>query len=317
MGRLQGTTLGEVGEIGVIDCLRRLLPAGSDVVVGAGDDCAVVRAAAEWDWVLGSDPITEGVHFLANDSSEAIGRKAVGRVLSDLAAMGAAPAWALVDVVAPASLLVERLESCYRGLVDLAERYGLAVVGGDLSEGDKLSLHVFAAGRVPQGTALLRGGAQVGDVLFVSGELGGSREGGHLAFEPRVAEGHWLREGKWASAAMDLSDGLGVDLSRLVHASGVGAEVRIADMPVASVLDGLGRDEARQRALTEGEDYELVFTVAPSRARAMQDAWERIFDIPCTAIGEISDGDGVWIVDAAGKRLPVMEQGFLHFAEES
>ena len=258
-------------ENAIVARLIRGLPGRPDVVVGAGDDCAVVRAekTARYDTLLKSDPVIEGVHFEPDAPPRAVGHKALGRVLSDLAAMGGEPLWAVVDLVLRDGRDAGWAAQVYAGLGRLARRAGLAIVGGDTSRGPARELHVFAVGRVPRGTAVLRTGARVGDALYVTGRLGGSLEGRHLRFEPRLAEGAWLREQGWATAMMDVSDGVATDLPRLLAASRVGARLEQAALPVSAAARRASARDGRpawQHALSDGEDFELLFTVRGARA---------------------------------------------------
>jgi thiamine-monophosphate kinase len=285
--------------------------------VGPGDDCAVVRAAGDrrHDWLLKSDPVIANVHFTADAPGQAIGHKALGRVLSDIAAMGGEPLWALVDLVAPARTPALLVEQIFQGLSRLARRVGLAVVGGDVSAGPVLEVHVLAIGRVAQGKAVLRSGARPGDSLFVTGALGGSLAGRHLRFQPRLAEGGWLARHGWARAMIDLSDGLATDLRHLIRRSGVGAELWLEAIPVSRAARKSGKPAAALRhALTDGEDFELLFAVPAAKTAAFMKAWRRRFRLACTRIGTITRWRGVIdLVDAQGKRRRLNERGYDHF----
>ena len=217
-------TLQDIGESAAIERICSRLPDSAEVIVGPGDDCAVIRPAGGGgkEWLLTSDPVIEGVHFLADTPRRSVGRKAIGRALSDIAAMGGEPAWALVDIAAPSGTPVATLDELCGGAIDCAQQYGLAIVGGDMSEGPALELHVFAIGSIPAGQAVLRSGAAQGDILFVTNSLGGSASGKHIDFEPRIREGAWLRD--WANAMIDVSDGLATDLRHLAEMSGLGCE---------------------------------------------------------------------------------------------
>lgn len=313
--RERPATLADLGEREVIRRLARRVGRGRQVSVGIGDDCAVVRIpGSPDDWVLTTDPVIEGVHFLAGTRGRRVGHKAAGRVLSDIASMGGDPRWVLVDLVAPPAMPMAYLEEVYRGATALCARHGAAIIGGDLAKGPRLELHLFAVGSVPKGRALLRSGARPGDALYVTGALGGSLLGRHLDFEPRVAEGAWLRAGRWATAMMDVSDGLAADLRRLTAESGVGADLRAEALPVSAAArrmrDGLG---PLAHALTDGEDFELLFTVPAARAAAFDRAWRRRFDLRCTAIGTITRRRGaIGILDGRTRR-PLSEDGYQHF----
>lgn len=307
-------TLGTTGERRLLDVLLAGLPGGAGVRTGAGDDAAVVRGDRSSDLVLKTDAVVEGVHFTRRDDAVRVGHKALGRVLSDFAAMGATPEYALVSLAAPRDTPVARIRAAYEGMAALAKRHRVAIVGGETVRGPTLSFHVFAAGRVPRGRAVLRAGASRGDVIFVTGTLGGSLAGRHLDFEPRVDEGRWLMKGRWATAMIDLSDGLATDLRHLVAASQCGADLDPARIPVSAAARVGGRARALDHALRDGEDFELLFTVKRARVAAFVDAWEREFDTPCTAIGAITGTRGrILLRPVGGKPRELRVRGFEHF----
>ncbi len=314
--------------LGEREVIRRLtaLPGGEagGMRTGPGDDCAVVESPGRAeDWLLTSDPVIEGVHFLPGTEAERIGHKLVGRLFSDIAAMGGEPLWVLIDVAAPGETQFGVLEGIYRAAGDLAEKYGAGIVGGDTSAGERLALHGFAVGRVPAGTALTRAGARAGDRIYVTGELGGSLQSGrHLDFEPRIAEGIWLRSEGWASSAIDISDGLAGDLAHILESSGVGAVLDAAAVPVSAVVsEGRGNLERcadgllpLEHALFDGEDFELLFTVHPERERFFISAWQNVFDLRCTCIGYLTKKARVIeYVDEVGRALNIRGESHEHF----
>ncbi|TAN37278.1 MAG: thiamine-phosphate kinase [Verrucomicrobia bacterium] len=332
------TALKKLGEREVIRRLAALLPSRPDVRAGIGHDVAVVAGNRAYDFLLKSDAVVEGRHFLPTTPPRQIGHKALGRVLSDLAAAGGEPLWALVNLVTPRGEKMSRLRAIYQGLATLARRHGLAIVGGDTTEGPALELHVFAVGRLPRGTALLRSGARPGDVVFVTDTLGGSLAGKHLRFIPRLAEGRWLRAGDWATATIDLSDGLATDLDHILEMSRVGAKIFTEKIPIAKAVFRLRparRDYGGQvqgfektnslfskpwkkrsplaHALGDGEDFELLFTVPCCQAVALEQAWRKKFRTRLTAIGVITRGAGkiVWLKN--GTPLTLHAAGFEHF----
>ncbi len=255
-----------------------------------------------------TDFVLEGRHFTLDTHTAAdIGHKALARSLSDLAAMGSQPVFCLVSLAVPSRLSSRWVRGFYRGLLSLAERYGTTLAGGDLAQFDHVVADVMCCGRVSQGRALLRSKAKPGDRIYVTGELGGSAHGlaakrgkhwrRHLRPEPRVTAGLALRRFR-ASACMDLSDGLALDLHRLCLESGVNAELS-GTLPIAH---GASLDEA----LRGGEDYELLFT-APAQARIPVE----IAGLPVTRIGRITTGNHGEI-QFGGRPLPV--GGFDHFA---
>lgn len=283
------TTLHQLGERGLIRLLVPGLPRRPNVVVPAGDDCAVVRLDARWDGVAKSDAVVEGVHFEPAAPAARIGHKALARVLSDFAAMGAEPHFVLVNLVAPASTPVRRIQQVYAGLNRLARAWDVAVVGGETVTGPALELHVFGWGRVPRNRAVLRSGAQPDDVLFVTGSLGGSILGHHLRFAPRLREGQWLRARGGVTAMLDISDGLATDLRHLFEASRVGGVVDADAVPVSAAARRLRDDQtALQHAWSDGEDFELLFTVSAHRAAALEKAWARAFPLRLTRLGRIT-----------------------------
>jgi len=244
-------TLKDIGEHNAIAALTANLKA-------VGDDCAVLpQPGSDFDLVLTSDPLIENVHFTAEATPEQIANKAAGRVLSDFAAMGAEPQYLLINLVAPPEQDFQTLEKIYAEFSNLWKKYGVEIVGGDLAEGPVLELHVFGVGRVPKGTALLRSGAKPGDLIYVTGPLGGAQKSGkHLSFEPRLEWGKALRESGVVTSMMDISDGLATDLRHILKASGVGAELVSENIPRIGTLE---------EALFDGEDFELLFT-APEGA---------------------------------------------------
>lgn len=249
-----------------VDLVRRISrfkqSRNRSVVRGIGDDCAVIRPPAASDMVFTTDFVLEDRHFkLATHTAEQIGHKALARSLSDLAAMGSDPVFCLVSLALPGHLTESWLDGFYKGLLTLAKEYKITLAGGDLSRFDKVIVDVMCCGKAPKGRALLRSGAKPGDGIYVTGALGGASASHWLRVpEPRIAAGRKLRN--VATACIDLSDGLSLDLTRLCAESGVGAELSSKAIPVA---DGATLDEA----LHGGEDYELLFT-APAAARILQ-----------------------------------------------
>jgi len=309
-------TLGQIGEREIIRRLAALLDGRDDVAVGIGDDVAVVSMEdSHTDLLLTSDAVIEGIHFEASEAPERIGRKAIGRVLSDFAASGGEPMWAVLNVAAPPTMEMDRLASAYRGVAELAGKYGMAVVGGDTSSGPVFELHVFAVGRVRKGGAILRSGAREGDLIYVTGELGGSLSGKHLLFEPRIEEGLWLREMGWVSAMIDVSDGIATDLDHLLEQSKVGAELDAEQIPVSSAARTADPDRTPlEHALYDGEDYELLFTVPADRRMAFESSWADTFDLACTKIGRIIHDSGTLLLVNGDEKTSLKAQGFEHFS---
>src|SRR5471032_1813867 len=215
--------LAALGENGLLRLLTRHWKADPrQVLTGVGDDCAVLRGNGKNHFLLfKTDAVVEGVHFTPSEKPELIGRKALARALSDLAAMGASPLAGVVTLGVPKDGSVRRLRAIYRGLERVAKKYRVNLVGGETTRAKQLFLNVALLSECRGYRPILRSGARAGDLIFVTGRLGATRARRHLVFEPRLAEGQWLARHKLASSLMDLSDGLGADLPRLVAASGV------------------------------------------------------------------------------------------------
>lgn len=283
-------TLRTIGENQLLRSILPRLPQRSDTPVGPGDDCAVVRVTGSSDdWIFTTDPVIERRHFLPATPARLVGRKAIARVVSDIAAMGGTPLWILINLVAPARMSVRRIHRLYDGVADAARTWDLGILGGDTAEGDTLELHITGIGSIPRGTAVLRSGARTGDSLYVTGTLGGAclpRSRHHLLFEPRIEAGRFLAESRFATAMMDLSDGLAADLPRLLDASGRGVQVDAAAIPLSRAARRTGNP--LRHALDDGEDFELLFSVAARNRDRFETAWNRNFPkLPATRIGRI------------------------------
>lgn len=301
------TKLRDMGEQEAIRRLTAMLGNHPDLIVGAGDDCAVVRLAGTGiDQVFTTDPVVENVHFLPSDAPERIGNKAAGRVLSDIAAMGAQPQWLLVDVVAPPELEYHALERIYYGMNVLCGRFGAVIIGGDLAQGPCLEVHVFGTGILPAGSALLRSGAKSGDTIFVTGALGGSLKGKHLDFVPKVEEGIFLRQSGLVNAMIDISDGLATDLRHILTQSEVGCVVDVERIPLTGTLD---------QALYDGEDFELLFTVASKNADKLRTQWLKRFGCNIHSVGHVTADMDVFKLRFADGRIELLgNKAFEHFS---
>ena len=310
-----------MNEFELIARLTKSLPANRNVLVGAGDDCAVLDLGVPDKLLLfKTDAVVEGVHFTSGTSPEKIGHKALARCFSDIAAMAGTPVAALVTIGLPKRFEPEFIGKIYGGLSALAEKYGVAIVGGETTMNPEcLFISIALLGTVARGKAILRSGAKAGDAIFVTGELGGSRGGKHLEFEPRLAEARWLAEYFSIHAMIDLSDGLAGDLRHILKASGVGAELLKTAVPVsrAAKLQARTRTPAKAAfaaALTDGEDFELLFTLAGGDAVNLLDAWKKKFPgLKLSCIGKIVAAGGVTIRDQSGTRT-LSEHGYVHFS---
>ncbi len=309
-----------MNEFELIARLTQSLPTNASTVMGPGDDCAILDFGLADRWLLfKTDAIVEGIHFNETAPPEKIGHKALARCLSDFAAMTGTPTHALVTLALPTNFKVDFIEAIYRGINAAAARHRVALVGGETTTNpERLLISVAVLGTVQKGKCPLRSAAKAGDAIFVTGELGGTRSGKHLDFEPRLAEAEWLADNFSIHAMMDISDGLAGDLRHILKASGVGAELLSDAIPVsrAAKLEARAEPSAKSplaSALTDGEDFELLFTLASHDAVPLLDAWkERFPELRLSCIGKITAKKGLTIRDKKGLR-PLTLHGYVHF----
>jgi len=309
-----------MNEFELIAKLTKSLPANENVVTGAGDDCAVLDLGAKDKLILfKTDAVVEGIHFTRETPPEKIGRKALARCLSDIAAMAGTPVAALVTIALPENFDAEFVGGIYDGLNALAEKNYVAVVGGETTTNPRhILISIALVGTVPRGKQILRSGAKAGDAIFVTGELGGSLAEKHLEFEPRLAEALWLAEHSSIHSMIDLSDGLAGDLPHILNASGVGAELLKSSIPISREAKLAARKNSSAKpafaaAMTDGEDFELLFTVAAKSAVKLLDAWKKQFPkLKLSCIGKIVAGDGILIRDKGGSHK-LNAHGYVHF----
>jgi thiamine-monophosphate kinase len=319
-------------EHAVLQRIKKSMPRGGislgGLHLGIGDDAALFQPTKGCEQVLTCDWFLEGTHFLRDKHPpDSVGWKCLARAVSDIAAMGGVPRCFLLSLALPETHTRSWLSKFMRGLSRAAARFGCVLAGGDTTCRQDILVSVTVVGEVSSGKALLRSGAKPGDVLFVSGRLGGAALGlhllrkskgrlnlqnlllrKHLYSEPRLALGHFLAEKRLASAMMDLSDGLSTDLPRLCAASKVGARVHAVQIPVV-----LPREHAAapqnplQLALHGGDDYELLFTVPKRKLKLLPRAYQ---GTPLTAMGEITKDRGLLLINATGKGISLENRGW-------
>jgi thiamine-monophosphate kinase len=310
-----------MNEFELIHRLTRSLPTNKSVVTGPGDDCAVLDCGVpERLLLLKTDAVVEGIHFTQEAPPEKVGHKALARCLSDIAAMAGTATAAVVTLGLPNGFKPAYVQRIYDGMSALARRHEVAIVGGETTTNpERILISVALLGSVPRGKGVLRSGAEKGDAIFVTGELGGSLAGKHLEFEPRLAEAEWLAQHFSLHAMIDLSDGLAGDLPHILKASRVGAELFAASIPISREARLAARASTTAKpplaaALTDGEDFELLFTVASRDAVPLLDAWKKQFPkLPLTCIGRITNHEGIILRDKTGAR-PLSAHGYVHFA---
>lgn len=332
----------EVGEFGLIRRWEREVPIDRDQVrLGIGDDAAVLAPSAGWEWLATTDMLVEAVHFdLSFITPEQLGRRALVANLSDIAAMGGRPKFALVSLALPGETDCETVDGLYRGLVAEASAWGVSLVGGDTVRSPSgLVINVVVLGQVEADRAVTRSGARPGELVAVTGDLGGSAaglatfgqqvdavpgpaveraRGRHLGPRPRLAEGA-LIAAAGASAMIDVSDGLANEVNHLARHSRVGIVVDAASVPVhastRAVAEALGVDPL-QWALNGGEDYELVFCAAPAVVGALARRVPQVTGVAVTVVGHVESGAGCYL-DTGTERRPLPPSAYDHFRHGS
>ena len=347
-GASSSSPASKFGEFDFIGQIRqRAGSAAGGPVLGIGDDCAILKQRSGRESVLTADLLVEDIDFrLDYTPPNLLGHKALAVSLSDVASMGARPGWAMISVGMPGGLWRTRfLDRFYDGFFELANRIGVSLIGGDISRTpDRIVIDSIVIGEAAQHTSLRRSGARPGDVIFVSGALGGAAAGlrlledgvrwskrktrsidgraretllmRQLAPEPRCRLGTWLGRRGIVTAMIDISDGLSSDLSHICESSAVGAIIDQSKIPIESALSVLTTemDEQLEMALNGGEDFELLFTVSADKASKIKKSYE---GIPITEIGRITANSGEMLLQTAdGSSRKLRIGGFEHFRKQ-
>lgn len=329
----------EIGEFGLIERLKkRTKVSDPSVIKGIGDDCAVIKISDNQFLLLTCDLLLEGVHFnLAYTDSYHLGKKALAVSLSDVAAMGGIPRFYLVSLGLPSYLNLKFIESLYQGMEEVAQEFEISLIGGNISSSQKLLIDVTLLGETKPREIIYRNGAQAGDTIFVTGTLGNSAlgltllkskmkvkdnrgfqklKGRYLSPHPRVREGRFLTTHRIATAMIDISDGLILDLKHILKESVKGAEVWLDKIPLSPEFikySEIYKGNRSDLALTGGEDYELLFTVPPKRLKRLNQL-SRQLSLPLTMIGKITREKGkVRLLKKDGKEHRIKREGFCHF----
>jgi len=329
------------GESEIIARLRKRAGANDDVLLGIGDDAAVIKTTSGKDLIACCDLMVEGVHFRTEWAPpRLLGRKALAVNLSDIAAMGGIPKFAMMSIALPHWCSSDFVDELFEGMLQLAYASGVAIIGGDTSSSrDSLFIDVTVIGECESGNAVTRRGAKAGDRIYVSGSLGASAlglsllEGGfrfedsqdesdsrrqavlkHLAPEPRSKLGRALAEARLATAMIDISDGLSTDLWHILDESGVGGVIHAGAIPIAECVRSIASEASNidplTLALNGGEEYELLFTVLPSKTKALADLSDSL-GVRLTAIGDIVAEKGLQLV-SGGSAESLQPSGFEH-----
>jgi thiamine-monophosphate kinase len=299
-----------------------------DVLLGIGDDCALLQCPAGQVIAVSIDTLVENIHFFADVDPETLGYKSLAVGLSDLAAMGAQPAWFTLALTLP-DVNEIWLKGFSQGLAKLAKKHNIQLVGGDTTRGP-LTISIQVHGFVPPEKALRRSGAQIGDMIYVTGTLGDAGAALQLQLQKwnnvalNVEDKSYLRQrleqptprleigqqlAGLASAAIDISDGLLADLGHILEKSGVGARLDLAKLPLSLAMSKVDRKTAEGFALQSGDDYELCFTVPPQYFSEI----EQCFKDQCTLIGTITDDDGIYFIDDNDALIALKGTGYDHF----
>jgi thiamine-monophosphate kinase len=332
--------VGDIGEFELIRLMTEDLTPDARTIVGVGDDCSVYEISKNRHVLATCDMLIEGVHFsLKTASPFLIGCKAIACSLSDIAAMGGSPLFALVAVGLPSTTPEESVQDLYIGIRSICREYGVALVGGDtVRSPDKIVIDVSMFGECPSGKYILRSGAKTGDAIAVTGFLGDSSAGldllegkmsepdierrselveAHLAPVPRTEQGRYLAENGAIHSMIDVSDGLAGDLGHICEQSKLGARIWADKIPVSESLVEFchgARVNPLDYALTGGEDYELLFTLPPQELERLMLEWPEEFDIPLFHIGEMDKAvEGIALLSEDGAERPLAAGSFDHF----
>lgn len=323
--------MSELGEQGLIDRIRaRVLHKTDDVIVGIGDDASVVKAYSSLVTLVTTDAFVEGNHFdLSYFSFEEVGYKTIAASVSDIAAMGGQPRYCVVSLIAPSTVSVGDVDSLLDGMMECCDRYALELVGGDSVGSAILAVSVTVLGEVEIENIILRSGARAGDLVYVTGDLGSSEAGRlvlsrqmgleskvgdyvamrHRSPIPRIREARELVQNHTVHSMIDLSDGLSIDAGHIAQESGVRIKLDMDAIPVSPevmVVAEASSTSALDMALHGGEDFELLFT-------AFDLNLDNIKDTPVRRIGEVTEGNGVFLASADGKEIPLTPRGYTHF----
>lgn len=300
-------------EFDLIHWIREQCPASQAELIGIGDDTAILQPPANHELLLATDMLMEGTHFTFPPATPALaGRKALAVNLSDIAAMAGVPHAALVSLALPRSRGPEFARSVMQGIIDLSEEFQMQIIGGDTNSWDgPLVINVAIIGTALQSKSIKRSGATAGDWIFMTGECGGSLASHHLMFTPRVKEAATLCKTVTIKSMIDISDGLASDLLHILEESGVGAVLDAAAIPISDDVPVNESEAARlQHALSDGEDFELLFTVSPAEGKRLLK--EKPLNINLTHLGEITPEQGAFLRHADGSLSPIESTGWKH-----
>ncbi len=297
--------LSNIGEFGLIDFIKKIAYDSPGLIRGIGDDAAVLSGEGSQVLLLTTDMLVEDVHFTRKMNPRRIGHKALGTNISDIAAMGGLPTYAVISLGLPPSLSLDFVKTIYEGINRLAKKFKVGIVGGDTNRSSKMIISVTLLGKASKREVVYRKGARKGDGIFVTGALGGSlKNQKHLRFIPRIKESQYLIKNFHPTSMIDISDGLCADLGHILIESQLGAviyEEKIPRNPKATL----------NNALYDGEDFELIFTLSKKEAALLQKIKTPFRFYP---IGEIVGRKNcLWLIDRKARKVRLPLKGFTHF----
>jgi len=296
--------LANLGEFGLINRIKKQIKLDPSVIVGPGDDCAVIKFNKGLYQLFTCDMLVEGVDFTGSTDPYLIGRKAIACSISDIAACGGVPRYAGISLGLPLGIALSKADKITKGAIELAKKYKINIIGGDISRAKSIVIDVSMLGEVEKNCLIKRSGAKAGDIILVSGEFGGSIKGRHLTFCPRLEEARYLVRNFKINSMIDVSDGLAQDLGHILKSSKKGAMIYEAFIPVSPDV------KSTQHALNDGEDFELLFTMPAKEARKLLS--RRCHDFK--AIGKITERSfGFKLESKNGKQTDLKPKGFRHF----
>lgn len=305
-----------MGEFSFIEWIRKRQKRRKDVMLGIGDDCAILDVSADKLCLITTDMLVDGTHFdLKKCTIHDVGRKAIACSISDVAAMGCQPTVAVISICFPVHTTEKFARELYNGIWDIADKYTIEIVGGDIISGrSPFCINVTMLGRDDGLKPVRRSGAKAGDMILVTGELGGAILGKHLHFEPRLKEGLALNKNFTIHAMIDISDGLTADLNHILEESGMGAILYEDRIPISHAAVELSRKTGHTplyHALSDGEDYELLMTLSKAQAKRVLSSG-LLTEVKVSCIGEIVKGSGIQVKSSGGNIRRIKPRGYEH-----
>ena len=298
--------LKDLGEFNFINRISKTIKLSNLVIKGIGDDTAVLCYTKDKYLLFTTDMLVEGKHFYKSDKAELVGKKAISCNISDVAAMGGVPKFAVISVGLPGSLDLEYADGLYKGIKKAADGFGVDLVGGDTVSSKKIVINIALTGEVENKNLTLRSGAKENDAIFITGCIGGSIKLKHLNFTPRLKEARYIVKNFKINSMIDVSDGLLADLGHILKESDKGAIIYERSIPISKNASNFNS------AVRDGEDFELVFTLPESNAARLKKIWP--FKTKISEIGRIcSSHKGFFLVRKNGKSEKMKPEGFAHF----